>query len=229
MTDPTAAERARRYRARKRDAGVTSREPGLEAMLGEIRAELRALRLAVEGEYPQLVHRGDIRDAGARHAGRRDVTERHAPEGARTPARVGTRLSPLTGGGEPPVIDRDVTPLERTLDSILEELRAAPAPASAAAISDATDLPLGGTIAALAELQRRGLVRRVAGVTPADRDRWQPILAQPPAPAESPSETIACRHYREHAIVGHRRDPGSGRFRCYVCEPDIGQAAIAAM
>ena len=106
------------------------------------------------------------------------------------------------------------TAREQTLADLIAALRTAPA--SAAVLADATDLPLAGTLAALAELQRRGLVRRIAGATAADRDRWAPTVE------ESLGETIRCGDYHGHQLSGHRRDPESGRFRCYVCDPEIG-------
>jgi len=223
MTDPKAAERARRYRARRRerDASVTSRAPVIEPVLGELErglvevlAELRALRAAIAelaaAGYPQLADSVGKRDVTARHAVQRDVTKRHGAESAPAPARVRTRLSGPTGPREPLEIHRDVTAAE----AVLVELRRAPAPASADAIADALDVPRAAVAAALVELRQAGLVQRIPAPTLRDRDRWAPVAV------ESPAETIRCADYPAHRF-DHRRDAASGRFRCYRCEPEL--------
>jgi hypothetical protein len=98
---------------------------------------------------------------------------------------------------------------------ILETLRTAPAPPSAPALADALDLPAGAVLGVLVALTRAGLVRRIAGTSARERDRW---AATPPA--ESLGETISCSDYRAHQLTGHRRDPATGHFRCYACEPE---------
>ena len=231
MTDPRAAERARRYRARQRDrqlerdAAVTSRAPGapgIEAQLVEVVAELRALRAAiaelVEASYPQSAPIVGKRDVTARHAVQRDVTERHAAEGARTyagaPTRVRTRLSGPTGPREP-LVDRERDAVTRAVtpaEAVLVELRRAPGPASVGAIADAIDAPASSVAVALGELVGAGLVRRIPAETIRERDRWAPVVV------ESPAETIRCEDYQAHRF-DHRREPDTGRFRCYVCEP----------
>ena len=206
----SAAERARQYRARRRerDANVTQRAPELAVVLGELLDEIRALRRDIHRSSP-IVDTAPSRDANGPSRSERDVTKRHGGESAPAPARVGARLSGPTGPREPLANQRDVTPI------ILDALRAAPAPPSAAALADALDLPAGAVLGVLVDLTRGGLVRRIAGETARDRDRWAPS-----APAESLGETIACRDYRGHQLSGHRRDPASGHFRCYVCDPD---------
>jgi hypothetical protein len=123
---------------------------------------------------------------------------------------------------------RDVTALldrvadgtiEAQAERILETLGRAHTPQSAAAIADELDIRGVDVLAALVTLHGAGRVARIAGATADERDRWAPVAVS------SPSETITCRAYREHARLGHRRDPGTGRFRCYVCEPDVGQLA----
>ena len=217
MTDPTAAERARRYRARRRDrdANVTLRESGLEAVLGEVRDELRALREALpvlaERGYPQSAPNVDSRNVTGRHAVQRDVTERHATEGAPAPARVGARLSAPSGPREPLAVDRDDVTTE---PRILELLAAVHEPASAGAIADALRLPTSMVVDELVALQRIGRVQRIAATQPGERDRWRLLGV-----ADEGGETIRCSAYREHARE-HRRDPASGRFRCFVCDPE---------
>lgn len=213
--DPTAAERARRYRARRRerDAGVTSREPELVAVVAQLVEEIRELAELVRNGYPQNVPAVDNRNVTPSRSAERDATQRHATKGAPAPARVYAAPGPLQGPREPTENQRDVTG-----ERILVELRRAPGPASAEALADALDIPRGAVVAALGELQGAGLVARLTGSTPADRwgaDRWSPTIV------ESPSETIRCTDYRAHQLSGHRRDPGTGRFRCYLCEPDI--------
>jgi hypothetical protein len=99
-------------------------------------------------------------------------------------------------------------------DRILDTLRAAHSAQSTGAIADALDAPDGLVRRALVELEDAGRVVPVPASSPGEPLRW--AIA---AVAESPGETIRCTDYREHAISGHRRDPGTGRFRCYVCEP----------
>jgi hypothetical protein len=33
--------------------------------------------------------------------------------------------------------------------------------------------------------------------------------------------TIACRDYHAHQLTGHRRDPETSAWRCYLCQPEI--------
>jgi len=221
MTDPTAAERARRYRARQReaqlerDASVMSR-PALDAhalelvneRLGELLVEIRALAELVRAGYPQPAPDVDSRNVTARHGAQRDVTKRHGAEAAPARAYAGTRLSGPTGPREPLEIHRDVT----TAEAVLVELRRAPAPASVGAIADAIDAPASSVAVALGELVGAGLVRRIPAETIRERDRWAPVVV------ESPAETIRCEDYQAHRF-DHRREPDTGRFRCYVCEP----------
>lgn len=219
----TAAQRAARFRAKReaeRDALVTSRAvttPAIEAVLGEVLAELRAIRSALtEVGYPQPAPVVTPRDATARHAVQRDATKRHETEGAPAPTRVRARFPAPTGPGEPYAADRDVTPAELVLGVVRRS------PASAGALADALDIPTAAIVAALADLQRAGLVRRTAGATPADRDRWAPV------PVESPAETIRCDDYHGHQLTGHRRDPATGRFRCFICDPDAVAGGLHA-
>jgi hypothetical protein len=109
--------------------------------------------------------------------------------------------------------------IERQAERILETLARAHAPQSAAAIADELDIAGADVLAALVTLHGAGRVARIAGMTAAERDRWAPVVVS------SPAETIRCADYRAHAIAGHRRDPASGRFRCYLCEPETGQLA----
>ena len=201
----TAAQRAAAYRKRRaeRDANVTSRDAELVAVLGELLEAIHALR--------RDINSGGERDVTARHELARDVTKASRPEGAPAPARVGARLTAPSGPSEPLVNQRDVTAVDT--GRILEALRTAPAPPSAPALADALDLPAGAVLGALVDLTRAGLVRRLAGETARDRDRWSAIRAE--------SETIRCSDYRAHQISGHRRDPSTGRFRCYDCEPEL--------
>ena len=216
--DPTAAERARRYRARRaqRDATVTSREHELARVIAQLVDEIRELRRELTSGD---IHSVDNRDGGARHAVRRDVTERHADEGAHAPARVRTRLTAPTAPSEPASNRHVVTP---RAERILEILGRAHTGQSAAAIADALELRAVDVIADLVGLAGLSRVTRYAGSTPGERDRW----ALGPA-AESPSETIRCAAYREHQIAGHRRDPETQRFRCYICEPIVEPIAAA--
>lgn len=214
--DPTAAERARRYRAnrRKRDASVTSRTPELVAVIGRLVDEVRELSTLIRGD----IHNVDNRDVTARHAVQRDVTERHGPEGARARTREKTPSRTPTGsvreGG--PIL-RDVT-----ADRILVVLGHAHAAQSAAAIADALEAPIVAVTAELQRLAGAGSVTRFPAVSERDAIRWQ-------LPAvESPAETIDCRAYREHAVRGHRRDPVTQRFRCYICNPDTIEPIEAA-
>ena len=223
MSDPTAAERARRYRARRaaqRDGSVTSR-PALEAQLVEMRASIAQLVELVG----TLIHTVEKRDENGRHAVQRDVTERHAPEGAPARTRVGTRLSAPSGPREPYVNHRDVTPADAPsalAGRIIEVLGRAHTPQSAAPIADALELPAAAVLAELATLGGLGLVHRLAPETATGPIRWglEPVV-------ESPAETIRCSAYHEHARLGHRRDPVTQRFRCYVCEPDVGQQSVS--
>lgn len=221
MTDPTAAERARRYRARRRerDAGVTSRTeppPIIAPVLLELLAEIRELRAElVKASYPQSAPAVDKRDVTRRHAVQRDVTQRHGGEGAPAPARVRTRVPGPTGPRDTLGRDRDVTPAE----AVLEILRHAPAPASIDAIADALDAPTAEVARALVGLVEAGLVLRLPGATSIDRDRWAPVAVT------SPGETVRCSDYQAHRFE-HRRDPASGRFRCYVCEPELAQVEV---
>jgi hypothetical protein len=177
-------------------------------------ARLARIEALLEELVASLVHNVDKRHVTGRDALERHVTESDAGEGAPAPTRVRARLTAPSGPSEPYVIPRsDVTAVDT--GRILEALRTAPAPPSAPALADALDLPAGAVLGALVDLTRAGLVRRLAGETARDRDRWSAIRA------ESPSETIRCSDYRAHQISGHRRDPSTGRFRCYVCEPEL--------
>jgi hypothetical protein len=221
VTDPTAAERARRYRARRRerDASVTLREPELVAVVGQLVAELRVLSALIRADYPQSAPAVENRDGESVTPADRDVTERHAPEGAPAPARVGARLTGPSGPSEPLASDRNgVTPAE---PRILELLAAVREPPSIGSIADALRIPSSEVADELVALQRIGRVRRIPATLPGDRDRWA-LLG-----VTSPSETIRCTAYREHATSGHRRDPASGRFRCYLCEPESEPASDA--
>lgn len=216
----TAAERARRYRARRRDAVVTVRDvpvrerDALDDRLGRIEALLEELVAA-------LVHNVDERDANGRHAVQRDVTGRHATEGAPAPARVGARLTPPSGASEPLAVERDGVTTE---PRILELLAAVHEPASAGAIADALRRPTSEVVDELVALQRIGRVQRVEATRIGERDRWRLLGAAPTVEA-----TIRCAAYREHATTGHRRDPESGRFRCYICEPESAPLEAAYM
>lgn len=226
--DPTAAERARRYRAR-RAAVVTSRDDELLELLGDIRAML--VELVNIGGQP--VHN---RDASVTPAADRDVTNRHGAEGARVnpddagptgpSVVVGETVTAVTLAGEelepstivdlaeleieaqwnlailePPPVYRPspfVAQLERllgeprTLEQLAEILESAPA------------IVFQG----VGELERHGRARRRF-------NRWM----APGVWVESAGESIRCGVYREHQLE-HRRDPASGRFRCYICEPE---------
>jgi len=216
VSDATAAERARRYRARRRerDGSVTSREPELLAIMVEIRAEIGALRAGhaelAGRSYPQPADSVDNRDGGARHAVRRDVTERHAEEGAPARAHASTRLTGPTGPSEPATNQRDVT-AETGL--VVAKLAAVHEPASIGALADAIELPDRVVAAVLVGLVNAGRAQRIPASAPGDRDRWQLV-------ADPVGETIRCAAYREHQLSGHRRDPLTGRFRCYQCEPE---------
>ena len=210
MSDPTAAERARRYRARR--AAVTSRS---SHGLGELVAVLVRVAEDIEAlleSYPQPAGAVGIRDDFARHAVPRDVTTRHAAEGARVaPART-SAVSSTSGALETAAIPSRVTdPLVDVRARILEAL-AGRSPHTAAALADALAISTAEALAGLVALAGLGRVRRIAATEIDGRDRWQLVT-------ESPSETIACSDYRAHQLA-HRRDPASGRFRCYLCEPD---------
>jgi hypothetical protein len=205
--DPTAAERARRYRARRRDReelhaqlGEVATEPALEALGDAIAAlvlEVRELRAERGSPAPashpddghahrfgcrlcgvdKPVETVDKRDASRRHAGRRDVTARHAGEGA--PAR--TRE---TGDQGPtgPVIARE---RERHARAVAELLEGALAPPSLEAIADQLDAPQGAVLLALEDLVRRGVAERITPPDPRDRERYRLL---PPDPEEIRAE-----------------------------------------
>jgi hypothetical protein len=209
VSDPTAAERARRYRARRRqrDGSVTSREHELARTIAELVDEIRELRRELKT--------GDIHTVD-----NRDAVTRHADEGAHALAHVRTRLTAPTGPSEPLEIRRDVTPRAESVLGILSRAHSAQ---SAAAIGDALGLGAVDVIAELVALAGLGRVRRVPASSMRERDRWQLVTV-----AESSTETISCRAYREHQIAGHRRDPVTHRFRCYICDPIVEPIEAAA-
>lgn len=158
--------------------------------------------------------------------------------GADAPARMGARLSGPSGPREPLVADNGVArsgtatasePLDHwepvsaeIVELVLGSLNGSQSSSTIDAIADHRDLSRSAVAAALRELV---LARRVVRLPPAssapgDAERWQLAAA-----VESPTETIACTAYREHAIAGHRRDPATGRFRCYLCVPEILEPA----
>lgn len=221
MSDPTAAERARRYRARRRERDVTERHGGAElvAVLAQLVERVEELAELVRAGYPPSAVTVDKRDDFARHAVRRDVTERHASESARAgDARTGT--APGSYGAEgavaiPDLSSRVTDPGVDPRGRILEAL-AGRSPHSVAAIADAIGLSSRDAAAELVALAGLGRVRRVGAILPGDFDRWE--LVTGPAP-DAAGESISCSSYREHQLA-HRRDPASGRFRCYICDPE---------
>jgi hypothetical protein len=108
-------------------------------------------------------------------------------------------------------------------ESVLGILSRAHSAQSAAAIGDALGLGAVDVIAELVALAGLGRVRRVPASSMRERDRWQLVTV-----AESSTETISCRAYREHQIAGHRRDPVTHRFRCYICDPIVEPIEAAA-
>lgn len=173
--DPTAAERARRYRARRRD-DITPQIGSTDAidLLRQLVAGVDRLCAAVENPGASVTSRTP-----------RDVTERHGDEPARAPARVGDTGPAPTGLGPGTSPMRDgVTAFEaaRQHSQLLELLTRGPA--SVAALADAAGVSQRDCLESLIELQRLGLVHRIAGMTPRDRDRWERQPATPPAYAE---------------------------------------------
>jgi hypothetical protein len=97
--------------------------------------------------------------------------------------------------------------------AIVAKLSALHEPPSIGALADALELPDRTVAAVLVGLVNAGRAERIPASAPGDRDRWQ-LIADPVA------ETIRCDAYHEHQHSGHRRDPLTGRFRCYVCDPE---------
>lgn len=165
----TAAERARRYRARKRD--VTERHAveldGLRESVAALAGEVRALVEVIRSE----------RDEALRHGSARDVTERHDGEGAPAQARVTAATRALSGPRVAVANQRDaVTPLgPRIVDTLARTTEGASAPA----LADAVGVSSSRTLEELVMLQSAGLVRRIAGQSPGERDRWQVVEQYP--------------------------------------------------
>jgi len=221
--DPTAAERARRYRARHRDVTEQHADDlhALVVAVGELVDVLRA-----NGAQPV-----GNRDAGARHAPVRDVTDHHAGEGAPARAHVTHDDPAPTAPRIVDAVNRDVTPVpvadgQVGIDELLGPHPAARplpplelellealthSPATVDALADAVSAGVRPVLEALIDLQRQGRVRRVAGETPRDRDRWRLEV--------DATATVRCVAYHAHSLA-HRRDPATGGFRCYVCDPE---------
>lgn len=232
--DPTAAERARRYRERRRERelqlearrdrdrqlvaiGDVAETPVLEALgtlVAELVLEVRELRAELAGDRGKRVETVEKRDASRRHAAGRDVTKASRSEAARARVREGAE-TPTGSLGADERERHAVVSIEPRL-RILALLEVARAPASADAIGDELELGTGLVLGELVELERLGRVERIPPADPGrDRLRWRRLEV-----AAEPTVTISCSSYRAHALLGHRWDPGAGRFRCYVCEPD---------
>lgn len=243
-TDPTGPERKRRARERARQLREASRErpasvPGRSGESVDILAEILEAIRAQSVLLGRLVHSVEKRTAErtgtARDALERPGTERDGAEGARVPAgadaRVRARLSSPTGSREPYVPNQETgtrdagrtEPDEELAGRILGILGRAHEPTGAPAMSDALDVPLRAVVAELERLQGAGRVERLEPEIPSSAN--SPARWRLPGRVESPAETIRCDAYREHQLSGHRRDPVSGRFRCYQCEPELDPVA----
>lgn len=178
--DPTAAARARRYRARQAgDAPVASSSAVelLERVVGEL--------VALRGSVDKLAGAVHNRDAGVTRPAERDVTARH---GGATDAHEGAGATPddaLPPGASVVVGVRDaVTAFETGArhGRIIEALEVRTAAGdritpTVAALADAVELGARPTLEALIELRGLGLVERLEAPDPTQRDRWR--LASP--------------------------------------------------
>lgn len=174
-TDPRAAERARRYRARRRETEVAE-TISLPIILRELIDAVEKLRESVDN-----FGRRDVTVPP------RDVTPRHAPlNGAGAGPRAENDAPTLPSGASGSVnVTRDAVTafsLAARQSRIVERLRGVHSPQTVAAIADACDLGEASTIEALSTLREIGLAERVPGGR-GERDRWQ-LHAVTPAPID---------------------------------------------
>jgi hypothetical protein len=236
MTD---AERARQYRARRRGSSVTrdvtnvtrhvtQRDvTAVTPNVTELVTAVTELVTAVTELVTLLKHERDanvtVRD-GENVTASRHVTSRHGGNNESPARKDPAPPAPLTGGlgggrsSEPLRLVTDaVTPTVTAvtspqLERIAAMLRAAGAPVSAASLALELEAPVDKVRRVLEALVEVGRVTRSEGAD--GSDRWEL------AGVTSPGETIRCEDYQAHRFE-HRRDAATGRFRCYVCEPEL--------